>query len=217
MNGRGEATNPARRWFRRTKVTRPRSVRSNQIAESPARKPSCEELLARVARGDRQAFSALYDEVAPAVYGVASRVLRDRSQSEEVAQEVMVEIWRTAGRFSVDRGSARTWCSTIAHRRSVDRVRSEEAARRRDDRAGRLDLDGALGVEGEVIDLLERERVGQALDRLTELQRQAVELAFYEGRTHHEVAALLDVPLGTVKTRIRDGLIRLRDTMEVTP
>lgn len=172
-------------------------------------------LMARVARGDEAAFAELYDATSPLAFGVIRRVLRDPSQSEEVLQEVMVELWRTAVRFDPERGSVSTWLTTMAHRRAVDRVRSEQSARRRTEQ----DQQGATFVTPDVGDEVtetlhrevERQRVARALGRLTETQRQSIELAFYGGHTHAEVARLLDLPLGTVKTRIRDGMIRLRD------
>ncbi|MCB0997586.1 MAG: ECF RNA polymerase sigma factor SigK [Acidimicrobiales bacterium] len=169
-------------------------------------------LLARAARGDEAAFAELYDELSPMVHGVILAVVRDPGYAEEVTQEVFVELWRVAARHRPDRGSVRSWASTIAHRRAVDRVRSEQAARNRHDRVGREavieDGDDAAAV---VTTRLEHERVRRALDELTPLQREAVHLAYYGANTYREVAALLDVPEGTVKTRIRDGLIRLRD------
>jgi RNA polymerase sigma-70 factor (ECF subfamily) len=175
-----------------------------------------ETSIAKVAAGDQAAFSSLYDELAPTVFGVVRRVLRDPSQAEEVTQEVFVEIWRLAARFDPQRGSVRTWAVTIAHRRAVDRVRSEQAHR---DRQFRSALDG--DVEGapddHALEKEERERAKAALDELSPVQRQALEMAFYEGLTHVQIAERLDIALGTVKTRIRDGLIRLRAVMGVQP
>lgn len=172
-------------------------------------------LMARVARGDEQAFAELYDAVSPLAFGVIRRVLRDPSQSEEVLQEVMVELWRTAARFDPERGSVNTWLATMAHRRAVDRVRSEQSSRQRTERDQQGVALIAPDVGDEVTETLhrevERQRVARALSRLTDTQRQSIELAFYGGHTHAEVARLLDLPLGTVKTRIRDGMIRLRD------
>ncbi len=178
---------------------------------------SSERLLALVAKGDRDAFVILYDRVSARLYGLVRRVLRDPAQSEEVAQEVMLEVWRTATRFDAERGSASAWIMTMAHRRAVDRVRSEQAARDRDDRAGLRDnATGAFDVVAEEVEVrLEHEQVRAALGQLTSLQREAVELAYYGGYTYREVAELLDAPLGTVKTRLRDGLIRLRDALGV--
>ncbi|WP_374109143.1 sigma-70 family RNA polymerase sigma factor [Streptomyces sp. CC228A] len=172
--------------------------------------------LARVAEGDQEAFGRLYDAVAGPVYGLVLRVLRDPAQSEEVAQEVMLEVWRSAARYRPDRGGVLTWVMTVAHRRAVDRVRSEQAAADREERTAR-----AAGtppydhVSEEVAVRLESEQVRRCLRSLTDLQRQAVTLAYYRGYTYREVAASLSAPLGTVKTRLRDGLIRLRDCMGV--
>ncbi|HVM12789.1 MAG TPA: ECF RNA polymerase sigma factor SigK [Egibacteraceae bacterium] len=176
-----------------------------------------ETLLARVAQGDQKAYATLYDRVAGQVYGLVRRVLRDPAQSEEVAQEVLLEVWRLAARFDAARGSANTWIMTMAHRRAIDRVRSEQAHRDRDTRVTvRNDERAFDSVAEEVETRLEHAHVRRALDGLTDLQRQAVELAYYGGHTYREVAELLNTPLGTVKTRLRDGLIRLRDTMGVT-
>lgn len=164
-------------------------------------------------RGDEGVFASLYDELAPMVHGVVLQVVRDPAQSEEVTQEVFVEVWRLAPRYEPSRGSVKSWVATVAHRRAVDRVRSEQASRRRDQRdTDQIDLISPAADEA-VENRLERQRVQRALGSLTSLQREAVELAYYGGHTYREVAALLDVAEGTVKTRIRDGLIRLRDEL----
>ncbi|GAB2854930.1 sigma-70 family RNA polymerase sigma factor [Actinocorallia aurea] len=169
-------------------------------------------LVQRVARGDRKAFEELYGLVAGPVYGTVLRVVRDRAQSEEIAQEVLVQIWRQAARYDPAKGRPMTWALTLAHRRAVDRVRSADAAADRERRAHLPDRDHDHVAE-EVEDRLEHERVRRCLDGLTPLQRETVTLAYYSGYTHPEVAELLDVPLGTVKTRMRDALIRLRDCL----
>ncbi|GIH29723.1 RNA polymerase sigma factor SigK [Acrocarpospora phusangensis] len=180
------------------------------------RGPGLEELLGEVARGDEAAFERLYDRVGGQVFGLIRRVLRDRAQAEEVAQEVMVEVWRTAARFDPARGTALSWVLTMAHRRAVDRVRSAQAATDREERAARMAGDVAYDQVAEAVTTrLEGERVRRCLDGLTDLQRQAVTMAYYGGYSYPEVAGLLRVPLGTVKTRMRDGLVRLRDCMGV--
>jgi RNA polymerase sigma-70 factor (ECF subfamily) len=177
---------------------------------------SLEDQLRRVALGDEDAFEQLYRSVAGQVLGVVQRVLRDPAQSEEVAQEVLVEVWRTASRFDARRGSGITWVLTMAHRRAVDRVRSSQAASDREDRVGRREQQRPYDeVAEQVSERLEHEAVRRCLGGLTDLQRESVQLAYYGGNTYREVAELLDAPLGTIKTRLRDGLIRLRDCLGV--
>ncbi|MFI1105812.1 sigma-70 family RNA polymerase sigma factor [Streptomyces melanogenes] len=179
--------------------------------------PDLPELLARTARGDEQAFSRVYDVVIGPVIGLVRSVLRDPAQSEEVAQEVLVDVWRLAARYEPEHGGVMNWVLTLAHRRAVDRVRSAQAASDRDNRAALLAQTPAFDeVSEEVETRLERESVRRCLRTLTELQRESVTLAYYRGLTYREVAELLSVPLGTVKTRLRDGLIRLRDCLGVT-
>jgi RNA polymerase sigma-70 factor, ECF subfamily len=175
------------------------------------------QLMAAVARGDQAAFGELYDRVGGTVHGVIRKVVRDPAQSEEVTQEVMVEVWRTAVRFDADKGSVRTWILTMAHRRAIDRVRSEQSSRDRTERIGHRDQTPAFDEVAEQVEVrFEHDQVREALSALTGLQREAVELAYYQGYTYREVSELLDTPLGTIKTRMRDGLIRLRDAMGVT-
>jgi RNA polymerase sigma-70 factor (ECF subfamily) len=170
----------------------------------------------RVRLGDESAFAEFYDEVGGVVYGTVLRVIRNPAQAEEVTQEVFVELWRTAARFDPTRGSIRTWAVTMAHRRAVDRVRSEQSARDREVVDATRDVKSEHDqVAEEVAAHLDRERVAHALESLTEPQREAVTMAYYGGLTYREVAIRLDLPEGTVKTRIRDGLIRLRDLMGV--
>ncbi|WP_061293656.1 sigma-70 family RNA polymerase sigma factor [Herbidospora cretacea] len=180
------------------------------------RGPELDELLVLVARGDETAFERLYDKLIASVFGLIRRVVRDRAQAEEVAQEVMVEVWRTAARFDPARGGAMSWVMTVAHRRAVDRVRSAQASSDRENRVAQMGADVAYDHVAETVTTrLEGERVRRCLDGLTELQRQAVTMAYYGGYSYPEVAGLLKVPLGTVKTRMRDGLVRLRDCMGV--
>jgi len=160
-----------------------------------------EDLVGQVALGDESAFEALYRRVGGPVLGLVRRVLRDPAQSEEVAQEVLLEVWRTSTRFDADRGSATSWIMTMAHRRAVDR----------------RDLGREYDEVAETVEVrLEQQAVRSCLGGLTDLQRESVQLAYYGGYTYKEVGELLDVPLGTVKTRLRDGLIRLRDCLGVT-
>ncbi len=173
-----------------------------------------DQLLIRVAGGDQRAFEDLYGLVSGPVYGLVRRVVRDPAQSEEVAQEVMLELWRSAARFDPGRGSALSWVLTLAHRRAVDRVRSARAAGEREQREALRGHGPAFDQVAEEVEAgLEREWVRRCLDRLTALQRQSVTLAYYDGYTYREVAERLRLPLGTVKTRMRDGLTRLRDCL----
>ncbi|WP_328628526.1 sigma-70 family RNA polymerase sigma factor [Streptomyces sp. NBC_00353] len=188
-----------------------------QISGAPSAGPDLQELLEMVARGDQDAFARVYDAVCGPVLGLVRSVLRDPAQSEEVAQEVLVEVWRTAPRFQASRGSAMNWVLTLAHHRAVDRVRSVEATTAREHRAALLDRTPEFDeVTEQVESRLEREQVRRCLRTLTELQRQSVTLAYYRGLTYREVADLLAAPLGTIKTRLRDGLIRLRDCLGVS-
>lgn len=173
-------------------------------------------LLGRTARGDERAFELLYDAVAAPVHGLARRVVRDPAMAEEVTQEVMIEVWRSAARYDPARGGAMAWIMTIAHRRAVDRVRREQSAGEREARAAHRGAGSAHDPVAERVETrLEHERVRRCLRTLTQLQRESVTLAYYGGHSYREVAELVGAPPNTVRTRMRDGIIRLRDCLGV--
>jgi RNA polymerase sigma-70 factor (ECF subfamily) len=180
-----------------------------------AREPNdVDTLVSRVAVGDSAAFEGLYDALGASVYGVARRVVRDPNRAEDVAQEVFLEVWRKAPSFDDARGSAKTWIMTIAHRRAVDAVRRNESHKKHDATAAVTeDISHDEPVEALIQDE-EHGAVRGCMETLTELQLESVRLAYYNGYTYAEVATLLDKPLPTIKTRMRDGLIRLRDCLE---
>jgi RNA polymerase sigma-70 factor, ECF subfamily len=179
--------------------------------------PDLADLLKACGKGDQSAFARLYDATSARVVGLAVRVVRDPAQAEEVAQEAFLEIWRSSGRFDPAKGSPLGWLLTIVHRKAVDRVRSAEASTRRDATYQSRNQPVPHDSTAEAAQAsLEARRVRGALQSLTSVQREALELAYFGGYTHTEVATMLDLPVGTAKTRIRDGLIRLRDTMGVS-
>lgn len=192
-------------------TAQPWPVMADVAAGTPA------ELMARVARGDAVAFGQVYDLMAPRVYGLIRRVLRNPAQSEEVTQEVMVEVWRTATRYDADRGSLASWILTMAHRRAIDRVRSEQSTTDREQAVAAASATTEYDEVSEAVTTnLEVQQVRHCLSALTELQRESVTLAYYGGYSYREVAELLDAKLATIKARMRDGLIRLRDCLGVT-
>jgi len=193
------------------------STESEQSQEpGPVNTVTPDSLLTLVATGDQRAFASLYDLMAARVLGLTRRVLRDQAQSEEVAQEIFLEIWQNATKFDSGKGSATTWIMTMTHRRAVDRVRAAQASRDRDTRIGIRDYAPDYDNVSESVEVkMEHERVEKAMARLTDLQRQAVTLAYYGGFSHTEVAEMLHIPVGTIKTRLRDGMIRLRDELGV--
>lgn len=172
--------------------------------------PSLEETFRRVQAGDRAAFAAVYDELIDRVHGIVVRVVRDPAMSEEVTQEIFLEAWRTAARFDPARGSVAAWLSTMARRRAVDRVRTEQSQRNRVDELDRQPVQGRTEPADEVISSMESARVRTALATLPDDQRQVIEMCFFDGLSHSDVADRLDLPLGTVKGRVRGGLKKLR-------
>jgi len=193
------------------------SVPSGDSSPEGTGSPGLPELLRRVARGDEAAFAALYDATSARVHGLVLRVVRDPAQAEEVTQEAYLQVWRTASRYDENLGSAHSWLLTLAHRRAVDRVRSAESAGRNDTAYHGTTQTPPHDTTAEAVETsLEAHRVHTALETLTAVQREALQLAYFGGYTHTEVAAMLDLPIGTAKTRIRDGLIRLRDAMGVS-
>ncbi|WP_203138703.1 ECF RNA polymerase sigma factor SigK [Microbacterium sp. JZ31] len=174
-------------------------------------------LLVRIADGDQSAFADLYDMLSPRVFGLILRVLVDRAQSEEVLQEVFLEVWQSASRFAPNQGQGRSWILTIAHRRAIDRVRASQASTDRDTRIGIRDAGVAFdGVAEEIEMRLDAQQVVGALRGLPHAQREAIVLAYYGGYSQSEIAALVGAPLGTIKTRMRDGLSRLRTELGVS-
>ncbi|HZZ52572.1 MAG TPA: ECF RNA polymerase sigma factor SigK [Pseudonocardia sp.] len=186
--------------------------RAEPVRDPDGEPGRADQLLVEVAGGDDAAFTGLYDIVAPPVFGLVLRLMRDRALAEEVTQEILVELWRTAPKYRPDRGSALTWALTIAHRRAVDRIRSVQASRDRDARGHNYEREFDVVAETALTEL-DRDQVRNCLGSLTTTQRESVVQAYYRGLTYIEVAQQLKVPLGTIKTRMRDGLIRLRDCL----
>ena len=186
----------------------------HDVPSPPAVEVTPEVLLQQVSTGDKAAFTTLYEQFSARVYGLANRVLRDPSQAEEVSQEIFLEIWRRASRYERSRGSATSWIMTITHGRAVDRVRQSQASRARDQRStvGNFDRDVDVVAEA-AVHSAETAEVRQCMSTLTALQRESITLAYFGGHTQREVGEMLGQSLPTIKTRMRDGLIRLRDCM----
>jgi RNA polymerase sigma-70 factor (ECF subfamily) len=175
---------------------------------------SDEALVALVARGDESALAELYDRVGRIAYGLALRVLRDERHAEDAVQEAFLQVWRSAATYRAERAKASTWILTLVHRRAVDLVRREERRQ-----ADPLTDDSVAGVAAETTDeaawlRFERERVQAALKQLPDVQREALELAYYGGFSQAELSERLGVPLGTIKSRMFAGLSRLRELLD---
>lgn len=192
-------------------------VTEDPDGDSPPRDHAA-ELIERIAAKDHAAFTELYDMLSARVFGLILRVVVNRAQSEEVLQEVFLDVWQSAASFAPNKGQGRTWVMTIAHRRSVDRVRSAQSSADRDERAGLRELNTPQDGVAEQVELrVESRRVARALEALSGPQREALTLAYFGGYSQSEIAALTATPVGTIKTRMRDGLSRLRQEMGVTP
>ncbi|WP_081646205.1 ECF RNA polymerase sigma factor SigK [Agrococcus pavilionensis] len=200
-----------------TAIAEPRAAARWRPAILGRVETSLEQCLVRAADGDERAFAELYDATAARVFGLVLRILVDRAQSEEVAQEVYLEAWRQAKRFDPSRGAAMSWLLQIAHARAVDRVRSSQSQRDRDERIGVRDTAVPVDEVAEQVEIsLDAARARRALGELSDAHREAIELAYFEGLTQSEIAERLGAPLGTVKTRLRDGMERLRGILGVT-
>ncbi len=195
------------------------------VAESLGYRPMTESihgsdldaLLHQVARRDTDAFAALYDHTRSRVYGLVTRVLRDAGYSEETTQEIYLEVWRTAAAFDPNKGSALSWLMTMAHRRAIDRVRSEQATGQRESRYGAATVERSVDlVADSAIATDERRRVAECLESLTDVQRQCIDLAYYGGLTYAEVSQRLSANLSTIKSRMRDALRGLRGCLGVS-
>jgi len=176
---------------------------------------SDEALVALAARSEHSALAELYDRYGRPAYGLALRVLRDESLAEDAVQEAFLTVWRTAARFVPEKGKASTWILTLVHRRAVDVVRREQ--RRRADSLDQAPEQGGGGADEEAWLRLQRERVQAALKQLPDQQREALELAYYGGFTQSELAERLGQPIGTIKSRMFNGLTRLRELLGDAP
>ncbi len=174
-------------------------------------------LLRRVAQHDVDAFTAFYDNTRARVFGLVTRVLRDPGYSEETTQDVYLQVWRNASNYDPNAGSPISWLMTLAHRRAVDRVRSEQAASQRESRYGAANVDlPADRVAEAVIDLDERRQVTECLGSLTDAQRECIQLAYYDGLTYSQVSDRLSANLATIKSRMRDAIRGLRRCLGVS-
>jgi RNA polymerase sigma-70 factor (ECF subfamily) len=171
------------------------------------------ELAAAVARESQEALAEVYNRHSGAVHGLARRILRDETLAEEITQEVFLRLWNNPEKFDPGRGSLRSFLLAHTHGRSVDLIRSETARRTREDNDARLATGAGQNVEDEVWDLALTDQIREALSTLVEGERRAIELAYFGGHTYREVADMLGEPEGTVKSRIRSGMKRLRVTL----
>jgi RNA polymerase sigma-70 factor (ECF subfamily) len=180
------------------------------VTAEPLRDASDATLVVAIARYRQGALAEAYRRHAGAVYGLARRLLGSESLAEEVTQEVFLRLWNHPDRFEPGRGTLRSYLLAQTHGRSVDVLRSEGARRRREERDARATAEGGYDLEHEVWDLATADQVRRALEALPLGERAAIELAYFGGHTYREVAVRLGEPEGTVKSRIRSGLKRLR-------
>lgn len=185
-----------------------------QAQVSPTSSAQWSGLCQQVAQGDQQAFATLYTELSPVVYGISVRLIRNSAQASEVVQEVMLEIWNNAHKYSPSTGSIYAWASTIARRRAIDRIRSEEARTQREDRTFTADRDVAE-IDDELMAQVDSEQVRKCLGTLSVKEQQTVLDTYYTGSTYAQVAQRRELPLATVKSRIRSALQRLKTCLEV--
>jgi RNA polymerase sigma-70 factor (ECF subfamily) len=186
-------------------------------ARLPGVTADLDALLRRVAQRDVEAFASFYDHTRARVFGLVTRVLRDPGYSEETTQEVYLQVWQNATNYNPSAGSPLAWLMTLAHRRAVDRVRSEQAASQRESRYGAANVETpADRVAEAVIHLDEKRQVTQCLDSLTDAQRECIQLAYYEGLTYVQVSDRLAANLATIKSRMRDGIRGLRNCLGVS-
>jgi RNA polymerase sigma-70 factor (ECF subfamily) len=179
--------------------------------ESPQKKDR--ELLHRISKGDGEAFTTLYERYAGAAFGLAARICADRDLAEDIVQEAFLSIWRRADSYRPERGSVAAYVLGAVHHKAVDAIRHEEAVKRREHAAGGQAERSQDDIEEEGWLLVMRDQVRSAVDKLSDVQREALEMAYFNGLTYSEVAQRLEIPLGTAKTRLRDGMIRLRNVL----
>src|SRR5688500_18887867 len=172
-------------------------------------------LLGRIAAGDREAFAQLFDQQAPTVLGLLTRLLRDHGRAEEVLQETFLQVWQQAGRYRPELARPRSWILMMARSRALDGIRARQSRERREEAVERWEgarVEAPVGTTGLEVDE-HRRRVAAALAVLPAEQRQCIELAFFDGLTHSEIAQRLAAPLGTVKSRILLGMNKLRHAL----
>ena len=183
--------------------------------ERSVRETAWADYIRRCAAQDQSALGALYDDSSRHVYGIALSILRDPADAEEVTLDVYSQVWRSAAVYSAQRGSVVAWLLTLARSRAIDRLRARLNRQNREEPLGDSPTFCATGgtPEDSAANEQTRQKIQRALNSLSLHQREAVELAYFSGRSHSEVAAYLDIPLGTIKTRIRMGIMKLREEL----